>query len=163
MCMFIYSLYIQIQHPWDSEWLIHWLGNHSVFTLSAIRNSLDGKPPFFLLQALLHETMKSILQPFWLNLDSKWKIASPLKSLFSFSHYFTTSIIYFFVWWIKCADNKLWKHGAKQNHHSFASHSLHFLHGDTLCGLPWGTWTSFSPEKKACGWGKKGLFVISRK
>lgn len=61
--------------------------------LSEIRHSLNGNPTFLPSWALLYENMKSILQPFWLNFDSKWKIASPLICLFSFNHYFTTWII----------------------------------------------------------------------
>lgn len=93
---------------------------------------------------------ESILPPFWLYFDSKWKVASPLIALFSFSHYFTTWIIYFLCCvGLNVLVTNLENMVAKQSHHSFASHSLHFLHDILWCGLPWRTWTSFSPEKKA--------------
>lgn len=66
--------------------------------------------------------------------------------------------LFFIAWWIKCAGSKLFENMvAKQNHHSFASHSWHFLPDDAPCGLPWRAWRSFISEKKACAWGKKKI------
>lgn len=57
-------------------------------------------------------------------------------SLFSFSHYSTTWIIYFLLYGgLNMLATSFENMVAKQNHHSFASHSLHYLHDDTLCGL----------------------------
>lgn len=103
-----------------------WVGGlFVIFMFSEIRDSLNGTSTFLPSWVLLCETMKSILPPFWLNLDLKWKIASPVIAIFSFNHYFTT-LDHFLYGRLNVLVTKFENIVAKQNHHSFASHSLHF-------------------------------------
>lgn len=155
--MFIYNLYIQTYLPSDSEGLKHSLGNHSC--IHASQNQTFFKWKTHISSFMSAASWDHEINPATLLAKFGFKMKNCLSSniLILFQSLFH-NLDPFLYGRLNVPVTKFENMVAKQNHHSFASHSLHFLHSDTLYGLRWRAWTKFRPEKKACAWEKRDIY-----